>query len=136
MTTESTTSSIRLLAISILLCTLSVAPVLAQQDENLDVFSRWAQWSDPGQMLVHTLNDCAFKHLDRRDAEVASLNSLPAWQARQRKVRMVLDSLVGPFPAKTPLNAKVTGITRKDGYRIEKVLFESQPEFYVTGCLF
>ena len=44
--------------------------------------------------------------------------------------------IVGPFPEKTPLNAKVTGVVKKDGYRIEKILYESIPGFYVTGCLF
>ena len=43
---------------------------------------------------------------------------------------------VGPFPEKTPLNAKVTGVVKKDGFRIEKVIYESMPNVYVTACLF
>ncbi len=37
---------------------------------------------------------------------------------------------------RTPLNAKVTERLARDGYRIEKVLFESRPGVYVTGLLF
>ena len=44
--------------------------------------------------------------------------------------------LVGPFPEKTPLNPEVVGIISKNGYRMEKVIYESRPEFYVTACLF
>ena len=37
---------------------------------------------------------------------------------------------------RTPLNAKVTEKIARDGYRIEKVLFESRPGVYVTALLF
>jgi dienelactone hydrolase len=43
---------------------------------------------------------------------------------------------IGGFPQRTPLNAKVTGTIKKQGYKIEKVIFESQPNFYVTAALF
>ena len=37
---------------------------------------------------------------------------------------------------KTPLNAKVTGIVEREGYRIEKVLFQSLPNFYITALVY
>src|ERR1035437_5161866 len=37
---------------------------------------------------------------------------------------------------KTPLNAKVLGSTQLDGFRIEKILYESQPNFPVTALLY
>jgi dienelactone hydrolase len=46
-----------------------------------------------------------------------------------------LDSF-GPFPDKTPLNAKITGTVERDAYKIEKVVFESRPGFLVTGNLY
>ena len=36
----------------------------------------------------------------------------------------------------TPLNAKVMGETQMEGFRIEKVVYESQPKFYVTALLY
>jgi dienelactone hydrolase len=42
----------------------------------------------------------------------------------------------GPFPEKTPLNPKVTGTVDRDAYRIEKVIFESRPGFFVTSNLY
>ncbi len=35
-----------------------------------------------------------------------------------------------------PLNAKITGRLERDGYRVEKIIYESQPRFYVTASLF
>ena len=40
------------------------------------------------------------------------------------------------LPERTPLNAQVTGIVQRDGYRVEKVMFESRPHYHVTGHLF
>ena len=58
---------------------------------------------------------------------------LYAWQQKTRQA--ILDAL-GGFPERTPLNARVTEKIRRDGYRIEKVIFESRPQFYVTALLF
>lgn len=107
-----------------------------QEKENLKVFDRWIGWTDSKDMLVHHLNKQAFDLLDARDEEIAALKTKSDWIKRQEKVNDILQKVVGEFPAKTPLNAKVTGVVKKDGYRIEKVVFESMPGFYVTGALF
>lgn len=114
------------------------------QQEDLNVFATgfdgdihtWIEWSDAKNMLIHHLNKQAFKYLDKRDAEVASIKTKEEWIQRQSGVKKKLFELVGPFPEKTPLNAKITGIVKKEGFRIEKVVYESMPGFYVTGCLF
>lgn len=41
-----------------------------------------------------------------------------------------------PMPAKTPLNARMTGTIQRNGYRIEKVVFESRPNFFVTAHIY
>jgi cephalosporin-C deacetylase-like acetyl esterase len=43
---------------------------------------------------------------------------------------------LGGFPERTPLNARVVGVLERGRYRIEKVIFESQPHFYVTANLY
>ncbi|MEA1996516.1 MAG: acetylxylan esterase [Gemmatimonadota bacterium] len=87
-------------------------------------------------MLIHHLNKLAFGHLDLRDEKIAGLKTKEDWLKRQREIKEKLLKLVGPFPEKTPLNPRVTGVVKKEGYRIEKIIFESMPRFYVTGCLF
>ncbi len=104
--------------------------------EDLSVLDGWTHWSDSMNSLQHQLNSVAFQLLEMRRAEVSELKSLGDWKARQSKVRTLLLKVVGPFPERTPLNARVLGTSRKEGYVIEKIVFESQPKFYVTGCLF
>jgi hypothetical protein len=43
---------------------------------------------------------------------------------------------LGGLPERTPLNARVVGVVDREDYRIEKVVFESQPRFYVTANLY
>ena len=87
-------------------------------------------------MLILHLNKQAFPFLDERDEEVARLNTREDWIRRQEKVKNTLLDIIGPFPEKTPLNAKVTEVVKKKGYRIEKLIYESMPDFYVTAALF
>ena len=54
----------------------------------------------------------------------------------QQEVRQQAVAAVGGFPEKTPLNARTTGLVRKDGYTVEKVYFESRPNHHVTAHLF
>ena len=51
-------------------------------------------------------------------------------------VRRKIALCFGPFPEKTPLNAKVTGKVERDTYTIENVIFESRPGFLVTANLY
>ncbi|MCL4194209.1 MAG: acetylxylan esterase, partial [Thermoguttaceae bacterium] len=51
-------------------------------------------------------------------------------------VRQKIMESFGPFPERTPLNAKVTGTVDRDAYTIENVMFESRPGFLVTANLY
>src|SRR5436190_19972629 len=57
-------------------------------------------------------------------------------EAYVRDVRKMIAESFGPFPEKTPLNPRVTGVVERDAYRIEKVIFESRPDFFVTANLY
>ena len=74
--------------------------------------------------------------LDERDKAIASISSLNEWKDWQEKAKDKLMEAVGPFPEKTPLNPKVTGKHRGNGYKFENIVFESQPGFFVSGTLF
>ncbi len=54
----------------------------------------------------------------------------------QAELRELFRDRIGPFPEKTPLNAEITGVVQRDGYRVEKVIFESRPSFFVTALFF
>jgi hypothetical protein len=67
---------------------------------------------------------------------MAELHTRADYQARQEEVKSKLLKLIGPFPEKTPLNPRITGVIRKADFRVEKLLFESIPGYYVTAALF
>lgn len=118
-----------------LVITLSIGKVFAQNE--LDVIrNNWLQYSDAPNSLYHHIAHQAYDLIDQRAAKIAGLSSLSEWQQRQKWVRETLLDIAGPFPEKTPLNAKITRIVVKDGFRVEHIVYESQPGFFVTSSLF
>src|SRR5690606_37007901 len=51
-------------------------------------------------------------------------------------VRNKINTVLGPWPEKTPLNAQTLGKVEREDYLIEKVVFESRPNFLVTANLY
>jgi len=105
-------------------------------EEVLDVFHQWFQWKNNGALLAnHLLQDAAALYT-QRDSIISRLVTREEWLQRQEWVQRKLHKLLGPFPERTPLNAKVTGTINGNGYRIEKVIYESHARSFVTGCLY
>jgi len=71
--------------------------------------------------------------VDRRYAELKSREQAEAYV---RTVREKIATCFGPWPEKTPLNPRVTSVIERDRYRIENVIFESRPGFFVTANLY
>lgn len=89
----------------------------------------------------------ATSEYDRYFAELESADKAAdaAWDAvadarqltvRRSVLREKFLAAVGAFPERTPLNAKVVATVPREGYRVEKVLFESRPGFHVTALVF
>ncbi len=110
-----------------------VCKVSAQ--DNLKVLN-WLQYSDAPNSLYHHLTDEAYRLLDEREKEIAQLKTTGDWLQRQQKIKRTIWEVVGEFPEKTPLNAKITGKIKKDGYIVENLIYESLPGFHVTASLF
>ncbi|MCC6408774.1 MAG: acetylxylan esterase [Planctomycetes bacterium] len=56
---------------------------------------------------------------------------------RARRKREFMRSIgLEPLPPRTPLDARITGVLQRDGYRIEKLVFESRPGLPVTAHLY
>lgn len=66
----------------------------------------------------------------------AAINSKADAQAYVKFVQEKIQKAFGPWPERTPLKPRVSGIVDRDTYTIEKVLFESRPEFFVTANLY
>ena len=67
---------------------------------------------------------------------LAALTSAASIAARQAWVRHTLWNLIGGEPAKTPLNARVTGSFARANYRVDKLIYESRPNLFVTANLY
>ncbi len=59
-----------------------------------------------------------------------------AIRKRGDQMRAKFLEAIGGLPEATPLNAKIVETVKKDGYKIEKLIFESRPKHFVTGYVF
>jgi dienelactone hydrolase len=66
----------------------------------------------------------------------AALRTRAEAEAYVEDVRARIQESFGPWPEKTPLRPRITGTIDRPDYRIEKVIFESRPEFHVTANLY
>jgi dienelactone hydrolase len=71
------------------------------------------------------------------EAQIRALVSAPSKLEPKRARQELMGALgLSPLPPKTPLNAKVTGRLERDGYVIDKVVYETFPRFYATAYLY
>lgn len=109
-------------------------PLQSQNDVNL--FDYWQYYSDAENSLYKYFCSAGFQQLEERKRLIDNLQSEGDWLKRQSYVREKLLAIIGPFPEKTPLNIHITGVIQREGYRVEKLIYESQPGYYVTSALF
>ncbi len=72
----------------------------------------------------------------RRNRELARLTTPERIRRRQRWVRETFWRLTGGMPERRPLNAKVVGSFERERYRVEKIIYESRPRFFVPANLY
>jgi len=89
-------------------------------------------WNDFPNYLATVVNAAR----ERRKAALSSLKSGKDVTDRALFVTKNVWQLIGGQLEKTPLNVKQTGTVERDTYRIEKLIFESQPQFYVPAHLY
>jgi len=108
----------------------------AQSSESLDFLADLPDFERVREMLPSYLNRTAIALLEERKRTVSLISTAADVAKRKAYVRDRMLSALGGLPERTPLNARVVGALDRDGYRVEKVIFESQPRFYVTGNLY
>ncbi len=72
----------------------------------------------------------------RWDREREGIRTAAALEERNRFVRAKFVEMLHGYPEKTPLHPVVVKAVQRDGYRVENVMFESRPNFFVTGNLY
>ncbi|MCB1021187.1 MAG: acetylxylan esterase [Acidobacteria bacterium] len=111
------------------------APLLHAQQQT-DFLTELSSYQDIKGKLPDYLRALAHEKLAERKRVIASLKTPEDVAKRKALVRSTIEAAIGGFPEKTPLNPKVVGTIQKDGYKIEKIIFESQPGFFVTASLY
>jgi len=122
--------------ISTLLLLLVLLPDILFAQDDVDLYSYWKYYSDVENTLYKHFCSVAFTQLDNRKKVINRLKTKDDWLARQSEVRKKLSKVIGPFPERTPLNAQITGELDRGDYRIELLLYESMPGYYVDGAIY
>ncbi len=117
-----------------LLCVFAITLPLAADD--LTVLPKQVDGVAPHAMLHTYLMSKVRDATSRRTAKCVTIKTREQMTAYQRQMRAFFIDQLGGLPKRTPLNARVVGREQRDGYRIEKVIFESQPKHFVTAILY
>ena len=90
----------------------------------------------PRAMMTHWLNAQTEAAAQRWADRYESLKTPEQIASYQQELSQRFVEELGGFPERTPLNPQVTGVIQREGYRVEKILFESQPRHYVSALCF
>ncbi|MBN1293233.1 MAG: acetylxylan esterase [Candidatus Latescibacteria bacterium] len=105
------------------------------QDE-LSILSGWKKFNNADNALYNEIAGEAYEYLETREKSLEKITTTEQYNAYVSAVREKLSAAFGPLPDKTPLNARITGSFLHEGLFVEKIIFESRPGFWVTGCIF
>lgn len=71
-----------------------------------------------------------------RSTRIAGLKTAADIREYQAWARRTFRQIVGALPGRTPLDLRTTGAFERAAYRVEKVVYESRPGFFVTANLY
>src|ERR1700742_2208169 len=135
-----------------MIAALSAVPSLATHDPLFAALS--AALSSPGERvtsavsypgvsyrdyfrcLPNVLEELAARAYETRNQQIAALTAPAAVRRRQQWSRETFWKLVGGEPERTQLNLRTVGGFEREHYRVEKLLYESQPNLYVSANLY
>lgn len=98
--------------------------------------ARAARYRNYSRCLPDYLRELARDAYERRNAAIAKLTTPEAIRERQAWARRTFWQLIGGEPKKTPLNIRSVGGFQRSGYKLEKLVYESQPELHVPANLY
>jgi len=89
-------------------------------------------------LAVHSflMREVHEQYRQREESLAVACESPEAMMDYVREVRRRYLDILGEMPEKTPLQAQVTGVEHQQGFRMEKIVFQSMPGRYVTASLY
>jgi len=100
------------------------------KDDRLQPLNRFPRMMQ--EYYVDRLRAFHVKRLERLAALKTKADAERYVESCRERVR----ASFGPEPERTPLNPRIIGTLERDGYKIEKLIFESRPGFLVTANLY
>ncbi len=113
-----------------------IRSAVSQRSEEGDFLSGLEDFRNIRNMLPEFVNQEARVLLTERERKIARFSSPQEVTERKAYIRQRMLQALGGFPDRTPLNPRTVGVLERGDYKIEKVIFESQPRFYVTANLY
>src|SRR5271170_6047008 len=96
-----------------------------------------AESDEPRALLILYLDSIADSHLEQRRNAISQISTRAAAEHRQTAFREKVLSLIGGLPSHSgPVAVKQFGTLTGDGFRVEKLAYESLPNFWVTANLY
>ena len=86
--------------------------------------------------MVHEYYVARLREIMRQRRErIEGLKTRADAEAYVRQARSAVRRAFGPFPARTPLNVEIVGRESHSGFDLERITYESRPDFPVTANL-
>jgi cephalosporin-C deacetylase-like acetyl esterase len=114
---------------------LTLTTVAFSQDD-LRVLPETIDDISPADMMGHYLRGLAGQKFEDWKQQYEQRKTPEQIAEYQKRLREKFIDAIGGLPERIPLNPQVTGVVQRNGYRVEKIIFESQPKHYVTALLF
>lgn len=124
----------RITVVVVYLSLVSIAG--ASANDNLRVLPETIDGVTLDKIMGHYLRQQAARQFENWKREYEQRKTAEQVAEYQKRLREKFIEVLGGLPDRTPLNPQVTGVVDRDGYHIEKVIFESWPRHYVTAALF
>ncbi len=126
----------------IFLIFISISIIATGQNNSRSVFnsnkgaeSKWLLYKNNNQALYKIITNEALELLDAREQHIETLQNRQDWQNYTNFLKSNMFPPLNKFE-RASLNAKITGTLERDNFKVEKIVFESHPGFYVTAAMF
>ena len=118
------------------LLSASAAFAFARSLDAADAKFPGTPYRDYARCLPDYLRGLAKEAYEQRNRQIEKLTSVAAIRQRRQWVDNTFWRLVGGKPERTPLRLQQLGSFDRPGYRVEKIVYESSPEFYVPANVY
>lgn len=105
--------------------------------QELEKYTPHQNWHDVRNQMTRFVYGRSLEAFAAGDAARDAITTPAELEARCGAMRKLFIDALGGLPSSdTPLNAKIVGTVADNGFKIEKVIFESRPSTFVTANLY